>query len=437
MALDMLEALGPATGVVQTGTGLVQGAGEMLMQLLNLGRRGEIASNIEQASQEAAQNFGTDARSVIRNSTNTLRQSSKDANKGFSDIANTLKQGRKDALNQWQGIVPQAQAAGSDIMSKRDQALAEMKNKLNTADSAADSNVDEVKQFGMDSLARIKESNDNAFDTMAARADAVVSGIRTNMTERAGATVGGIRQAAEQEAEKTAMQMRLAGHSEAEILRETNLIRDRGVSTAATTWGQAFTAMSDQIASAGVAGNNMLGTLASNLNGAYSGAETNLVNAVADSLKKSLDVKVASATAYDAAAQARGELAKGIMDSVTGTMEFVSGKTSEIIGSEASAQAANQQNRILYNKGVTDQMLALDNMRINISQYAADTVLNGSYQAAGMRAGFMWQMPNMVGLTGSGMQMIQNSAASMTQPVPDDTKGFGFTLPVIGGGVQT
>jgi len=377
------DALVP--GVLSSAIGGAQAGGEFLLEGLNLIRRDDIATRVLQAGDTAASTLVENVDPILQQSEARLNEQQRLGDLGFDASSSSLRTGRDEALSSLSGVVSGTREEGRRAVS-------------------------ETRQFALDRINQLRSENTSTFNELRERADSVTSGIRTNLTERAGATVGGIRADAQARAEQFEAKARQEGIlSSADIDREKNRILEGGVAAAAKTWGDTFAALSDQVASAGIAGNNMLASFAASGQSALASLSSTAVGAVSN-------------------------VSLGAFNGITGSMEFVADRSSSLIAGEASAQAANESQRTAFRQQTTESLVALDSARAGMVQYAVDTVLNSKYQAASVQAGFMFQMPNLVGLMGPGLASIGQSGGGGggSKPKP----GGSFSILGTGGGAS-
>lgn len=405
-------------GMAQMGLGAFQGIGEIITQLINAGIRSDVAGQLERETRGAYDRYlqGGDGVEgllpILDRSTQQVRDLMGRRVGSFADNANRLSEARNTAISGLRDIVPEVRGRVDEALSRRDRDIGNTRRLLDEA-------VVESRGFLSDTLRETSE----LFGEMRSRADAVLSGIRTNMTERAGATVGGIRSGAAQRSRELVSRARAEGRmSDTEIAVMENNITEEANKEAANFWGGAFTTMSEQLATAGVAGNNMLSSLGSNLR--------SIVTSMRDSVSR---VAMGAAATEEQMSASRAELAGGLASLMSGTLEFVSDRVSNVVLSEAAAQVANTNAQTEFESATTNQLIALDGARASAVQYALDTLLNGIFQAGGIRAGISFTMPNIAGLMTPGLQMSQAGLMNTALRPSQEQKG-GFSISVLGTG---
>lgn len=394
-----LDALSILPGIAGAAMAPLQFGGELLSQLINVGTRFRVADEIRDASVGAAEGFRDDATGQLNKTEDLVREHARLEGLNFEGIDTMLSSAGGEAIDRYGGIVPEAKRMGSEAQRRMDAGVSELRMRV-------DADVSNLKTEG-----------EAFFNTMAEKARSVVDGIRTNMTERAGGLVGGLRSDTKRKAQELEARLRAEGRmTEAEIQGEKNKILEGGNQQVSQVWGQAFTALSEQIAAAGVAGNNML-------------AEVGVYQVRAMTL-----ARTEASRTLGAAFANRAELDLGVANMVSGTMEFVSEQTANIIQNTAASRAMNKTNRINYNNSVTQSLIALDSTRLSVAQYYRDTILNGEFQAGGIEAGTQVMMPNLVGMMQPGLSMITSGAGNIMNQPSGPKSGWSGQVLLVGGG---
>jgi hypothetical protein len=433
--MGLTAELGP--GAASLATGAIQGTGEFVTQLMNFIRREQLAPEVERVSEQAAEWTTMHAGESADSQRDRIASLADRGRSTIGDMSTTLRTGRDEAIRALDGtaLIKDAESRGASTMQRRDEDITRLRDLLGGAVSGARRDVGEVQTEGTEALDRIRTEGDSYIQELLGRSDDVVAGIRTNMTERAGSTVGGIRSDAKRRAEEFEVKARQEGQlTSAEIDQEKNRIIEGATTAVSKVWGDTFTALSDQVASAKIAGNQMYTTMASTLSNTLAGLETTVINAVTATRMKASDIALGAAQTEEMASQARAELDLGVNNYVTGTKEFVSKETSELISQESKMQAAIGELRLNYETDITNRLNLVDQQQMVYEQQAIDTWLNGQVQSLGARMSFQFMFPNMMGLSSPGFSMMQNSMIAAAQPGPKS--GFSASIFGTGGGTS-
>lgn len=448
-------ALQVLPGLAQAGAGMAQFGGEMITQLVNLLRQEQGAQDVSGAGQAAIQRIidmvlpaaGDIGRRIERQRRYATR---------FDELGQTIRAGRNEALGRLDALPGRVATEGGRVTSGFQEALNRLRSESSGTLRRIRSSATRVAREARGDIERVASEGEGHIRALEGRVDSyvgdirsriseAVTGIRTNMTERVGSAVGGVRmEAARRAAEFEAEALASGRMNDDEIRREKNRMLEAADSEMSGLWNSAFTEMNSQIASTRVAGFQTLGNLYESTSAIASNLRANVLNDVADTIANANRVALYSlnitseaemnalALNYNAE-QFMGNLNLGVFNALTGTMEFIADRASNIIVGEAGAQAELGMARINLEQGIDNALVAHDQFITGLYQSIVDLGLNTDLQAVGTRLGFMFQFPNLVGLMAPGMQMLQNAGSNMMSSGGGGQKG-GFSVSILGTG---
>ena len=420
--MSMGDIGGMVTGAAQAGVGAMQGMGEMFMQFLNWIRTEDIGKELKSTGKDAAGNFDTKFGSQMDTSEQRLNSLIGMGKESFDKSSEYLRKGKDEAISQYSGLPGYAQSMGTALTNKVDK-------QVGRSTKQAQENVDTTMATGLESLMRLRNEGTKMLSNIQTQGSDILSKIRSSGSEVAGESVGGLRVASKRSAQEYEAKARLSGiATDEDIALQKRSIEEGTNREVSGVWNKAMTDISDKVA---VISSKNLET--------YTGYAANLQNILgqneANFTASVLRAREGVTGAMMDGARIKAEVGMGIMNTVTGVMEFASKGIADVIGRESEMQAANEQNRNTYNVGVQQALVGLDQVRVQGLQYSTDTWLNSVYQSAGVRAGFSLVFPNISASMAGGFNTMASAFNQMSQPgAPGQKTGVSATAFGFGGG---
>lgn len=466
--MSILQGLQVIPSILQAITGGTQTAGEAGTNLLNIARQEGGAEEIRRVTEDAGQRFQDLVIPRLQEAEGRFSNVEGNINQTLDQVSETLRTGRDEALERFRGITDFVQGRGRQIedrfSERTDQLRAGLQDFTNRTDATGqqlvsrarqqgEENVDEVQAQGQAHIESQIAQNTQFLEELRSGFDTLFDNISTNIAERAGGEVGGIRLASQRRAEEFAVRERANGIlSEAEIASEVDRIRAEGDRAASEVWSRATTAVNDRMVQVGTVSGQVQGSVMQTMTNATTGLRTaalsNVTNAIIESGRLSeragefaaglsTEARQFSLGTQSARDEAEAELSGGVMNAITGSMEFVSSQTSQIIAGEASAQAANSANRNQYAFAVAQNLSTIDQLQATAMDRLNDIYLNGGREAVAVALGQTFQFPNVTALMAPANQMMQNASTNILShdASTQEQKGSAsFSFLGIGGG---